>query len=80
MSLSWITRSTVARVADVAMDERVARIIADIGQIVQVAGIGEFIVDDDVVVGILFEQVVDEVAPMKPAPPVTRKFFMIPFP
>ena len=48
-------------IADIAPNEGVAGIVADIGQVVQVGRVGEFVVDDDVVVGIFRQHVVDEV-------------------
>ena len=50
-----------ACVANIAAHEAVARIIADIGQIAQVASIGQLVIHDDAIVGIFIEQVVDEI-------------------
>ena len=48
-------------VADVPLDEDDP--VLDVGQVGSVAGVGEHVVDDDVVVGVLFDPVADEVRP-----------------
>src|SRR5439155_18975666 len=48
-------------VANVALKEAVARAICDVRQVVEVAGVGQPIVNDDVRIGFDVEQVVNEV-------------------
>ena len=62
---------SAARVADVALDEDDP--VLDVGQVGSVAGIGEHVVDDDMVLGVLLDPVSAKFDPMKPAPPVTRR-------
>ena len=49
------------RVADVALDEDDP--VLDVGQVGSVAGVGEDVVDDDMVLGVLFDPVAGEVRP-----------------
>ena len=51
-----------ARIADVALDERVARVVVDVAQRREVARVGERVVDGDFVVGV-GEHVADVVGP-----------------
>ena len=53
-------------VADVALHEGVARIVVDVQQVVQVAGVGQLVVDQDAIVGVLVQHVADEVRPDEP--------------
>ena len=49
------------RVADVPLDEDDP--VLDVGQVGTVAGIGEHVVDDDMVLGVLFDPVAGEIRP-----------------
>ena len=53
--------SAAGRVADVALDEDDP--VLDVGQVGSVAGIGEHVVGDDMVLGVLFDPVAGEVRP-----------------
>ncbi len=48
------------RVADAALHEAVARVLGDRQQVVEVAGVGELVVADDLPVGVLGEHAPDE--------------------
>lgn len=54
-------RAHRARVADVAFHKGKARVALQIAQVVWVACIGQFVIDDNVIVGILLEHVVGKV-------------------
>src|SRR5205823_14598403 len=56
------------RVADVAVDERVARIPLDVLQVRRVARVGELVEVDDGVVGVRREHMSDEVGADEAAP------------
>ncbi len=58
-------------VADVALDEGVAHITVQAGEVLAVAGVGELVEVDDGLLG-LGQRVQDKVAADEPAPPVTR--------
>ena len=58
--------ATDVAIADVALDEAVARVVGDGGEVVEIAGVGEPVVDDDLGLGLVFEQVVDEVRADEP--------------
>ena len=49
-------------VGDVALDEAIARMLGDIGEVGEIAGVGEAVEVDDGDLRFRFEQVVDEVA------------------
>src|SRR5579883_171639 len=49
-------------VGNVAMHEAIARIVSRIRQVRQVAGVGQSVEIDDVDIGLVFENIVDEVA------------------
>ncbi len=48
-------------VANVAVHEAVTRVAREVGEVVEIAGVRQPIVDDDVRLGILVEQIVNEV-------------------
>ena len=53
-------RADGVRVADAALHEAVARVVGDGREVLQVAGVGELVVDDDLPVGVLGEHAADE--------------------
>ena len=61
-------------VADVALDEDMATVTLEAGEVLQIAGVSEFVEVDDRFV-MQFSQSSTKFAPMKPAPPVTRIMF-----
>ena len=66
----WITESTPSAnsgphgvaVGDVAVDEAVARVVAQVGQVGEVAGVGQRVEVDDGRFGVAFQDIADEVA------------------
>ena len=72
-------RADRGRVADAALHEAVARIVGNRREVLQVAGVGELVVDDDLPVGVLGEHASHEgradepgaAADKKPHPPIT---------
>jgi hypothetical protein len=59
------------KVADVALDEGVARIALQAGEVLEVAGVGQRVEVDDRLVDCA-SQSMTKLLPMKPAAPVTR--------
>ena len=53
-------RAHGGRVADAALHEAVARVLGDRQQVLEVAGVGELVVADDLPVGVLGEHAPDE--------------------
>jgi hypothetical protein len=53
-------------IADVAVHERVARVALEVGEVGRVAGVGQLVEVDDAIVGVLGEDVADEVGSDEP--------------
>ena len=68
-----IAARTCVAVGDVALDERVARVAGEVGEVREVAGVGEGVeVDDADIAGSVASRWRMKFVPMNPHPPVTR--------